>query len=502
MTELISVRQMGPRPTLPLELLYNIIDICASSPSSSSFKLLKTLRLVSRSLNRHARKHLWRHLTLPSPKAILLDRNQQDFSFLVHGLASVQDIRTCTKSLTINAYPPEVLSPFLHCMLDSKSFGALECVSIHGYDTRVANAPKWQVLADFLRASGGSSSLSLKTVKLSSMRMKAMEFLAFIERAGLSGVRECVLDVINTTVDDSWDDYKREPREEEVEEFLERRIGRQLGLDNRVDRDGDEGDGEGVRERKGREYREEQEHHAHEPGLESSRSITLNRPALTSLYLNRITNLPNPAFFKALFGDSSHSLLGISSWPSGGAKFSNKAESFGEGGLRKLTLCVSSYPLVPLGHFGEVISGCAGTVRELEIRNWQDVSQEDAPLLTKFVNVTDLSFGLYYGGTRMNSTMRASLELAFEQIKKMSSASSSKLKRTRFIFEMCTSGQRKEVEAEVARIFERWISGSGECSEVARCSYWTGAKENGYHHGGRSIELVEEIGRLVQSFET
>lgn len=284
---------MGLRPELPLELLYNVIDICANR---GLFHELKALRLVSRSLNHQARKHLWSHISLPPQKATRLDRDGIDFHFLVTALATLSDIPSYTTSLHLASYPPKVLSPFLHKL----KFNALRRVSIHGHDSRVSHAPASGTFANLFRVNA-----NVHTLELSNFRMNALAFLDFISQSQLRELRHCCLDIINTTIEDSWDDYISEPKSELVTAFLEKRI----------------------------------------------QELNVARPLLTSLSLNRITNLPNPAFSSALFGHA-HSLFDISS-------------------LRELTLCISSYPPVLLWHFNEVIKLCCLSVTSLTIKNWQ-----------------------------------------------------------------------------------------------------------------------------------
>ncbi|KAJ4489817.1 hypothetical protein C8R41DRAFT_834671 [Lentinula lateritia] len=330
---LISVRHMGLKRELPLELLYNVIDICAQN---ASFNELKSLSLVSRSLNRQARKHIWGHIELPTRRAIRLDREGKDFSSLVDVLSTLQDI---PRSLHLVSYPPEVLSPFLRKL----KFHALQRISIHGYDPRVSSAPSPTTLAKLLRTNP-----ALHLMKLSNVRMRPISFLDLISQSELQGLRHCILDIINTTVDDSWDDYLREPESDAIDDFLEKR----------------------------------------------SEGQDVARPSLVSLYLNRVTNLPNPAFCKALFGDV-HSLFDISS-------------------LQQLTLCISSYPPVPLKYFTEVIELCCLSVSSLTIHNWQDVTRPDSHSVTKFVNATNVAFDIY-GGTGLE-IVESSLELALEHL--------------------------------------------------------------------------------------
>ncbi|KAE9401273.1 hypothetical protein BT96DRAFT_608778 [Gymnopus androsaceus JB14] len=259
-----------------------------------------------------------------------------------------------TKSLYMASYPPEVLSPFLQRL----TFSALHQVTIHGYDPRVSKAPASVTL--FKAASNESYRPHLESCV--PFRMNAIAFLELLSQAELHELQHCTLDNINTTIDDSWDDYLSNPSSGSVDNFLVKR----------------------------------------------SQEKSAARSPLTSLYLNRVTNLPNTAFNKALFGHP-HSLFDIST-------------------LENLTLCIASYPPVPLWHFNEVIGLCCPSVKSLTIRNWQDVAHSDASLLTKFNNVTHIAFD-FYGGTGLGG-LKASMELALEHLAQLKS-----LKKLNFTIE-------------------------------------------------------------------
>ncbi|KAJ3796080.1 hypothetical protein GGU11DRAFT_168448 [Lentinula aff. detonsa] len=346
----ISVRRMGLKRELPLELLYNVIDICAQN---SSLNDLKALSLVSRSFNRQARKHIWGHIELPTKGAVRLDRDGRDFSFLVDALSTLPDISYHTKSLHLASHPPTVLYPFLRKL----KFGRLQRLSIHGYDPRVPFAPSPASLAKLAR-----TNCDIRTLKLSNFRMDPIAFLDLVSQSTLHELRHCTLDVINTTFDDSWDDYLKRPSSEVLDDFIEQRTQTQ----------------------------------------------NVARPSLTSLSLNRITNLPNAAFCSALFRHT-HSLFNISS-------------------LQRLTLTISSYPPVPLRHFIEVIELCCLSVTSLTIHNWQDVIRSDSTLIAMFVNAIDVTFNVYDGASL--DIVKFSMELLLEHLAALKS-----LKRVKFAVE-------------------------------------------------------------------
>ncbi|KAJ3730833.1 hypothetical protein C8R42DRAFT_637482 [Lentinula raphanica] len=316
---LISIRNMGLKRELPLELLYNVVDICAQS---GSFNDLKALSLVSRALNRQARKHIWAFVKLPMEKAVGLDKEGKDFLYLVDALSTLPDITSYTKSLHIASYPPEVLIPFL----DNLEFRALRGLSITGYNPRAHYAPSSTSLVELM-----NTNRNIHTLKLRNFRMNPIAFFDLLSQAGLHNLRHCTLDIINTTIDDGWDDYLTHPSPDVVEGFLNKR--------------------------------------------RTSETSNVARPSLKSLSLTRITNLPNPAFCNALFRDT-HSLFDLSS-------------------LQRLTITISSYPPVPLQFYEEVIELCCLSVTSLIIHNWQDVTRSESVLVTKFINVKDVIINVY-----------------------------------------------------------------------------------------------------------